>query len=111
MAAAAETETASMAEAATVGQRRHHQWHWRKHWDNNDGNNRQQRLQSGPGIASLSTTATGTTTSITKTMTAAVTTKTIMTTTVGRGVAVAVPKTEPVWCKPMWAKNVLNVTF
>ncbi len=94
MAAAAETETASTAEAAAIGWRRHHQWCWRKHWDNNDGNNRQQRLQRGLGIALLSMTTTGTMTLIMTRTTVAVTTKTIMTTTVGRGAAVAVLKKE-----------------
>jgi hypothetical protein len=95
VAAATETETAWTAEAAADGWRRHRQWCRRKHRVNNDGNNRQRRLQCWPGIASLSTTATGMMTSITMTTTAAVTTKTIMTTTVRRGVAEAVLKTEP----------------
>ena len=47
--AAMKTETASTAEAAAVGWQRH-RW-WRKHWDNNDGNDRKQRLRCGPGIA------------------------------------------------------------
>ncbi len=94
MAAAAETETALTAEAAAVRRQRHRQWRRRKHWDINDGNDRRQRLQCGPGIASLSTMATGTMTLITTTTAAAVTMKRIMTTTVGRGVAEAVLKTE-----------------
>jgi hypothetical protein len=95
VATAAETKTALTAEAAAVGRRTHHQWRWRKHRDNNDGNDRLRRLQRGLGIRSLSTTATGTTTMITTTMMAAVTMKTIMTMTVARGTAVAVLTTEP----------------
>ena len=63
MAAAVETETVSTAEAVAVGWRRHQQWRRRKR-DNNDGNDWQQRLWRGLGIALLSTMATGSTTTI-----------------------------------------------
>ncbi len=68
VAAAAVTETTSMAEAVAVGQWRHRQWQWRKH-------RHRVVVDNGNGM----------TTAITTMMKAAV-----MTTTVGRRVAVVV---------------------
>jgi hypothetical protein len=49
-----------MTEAAAAGHwRLWRQWWWQKQWDNNDGNNWQQRLQCGPGIALSSKMTTG----------------------------------------------------
>jgi len=51
LAAAVGSEAVSKVEAAAAGWQRHQQWCWRKHLDGNDGDNLQQRLQQGPGIA------------------------------------------------------------
>ena len=86
MAAATETETTPTVEAAAVGRRRHWQWRHRKHWDNNDCDNRAgHHAVVGDGDWYNDNMATMATVTKTK----------IMTTTVGRGLAVAVLKIEP----------------
>jgi hypothetical protein len=60
----------STAEAAAAGRwRLQQQWWWQKQWEDNDGCDRQQRLQCRPGILLLSRMATGAMLTITVTET------------------------------------------